>query len=51
MLFRQSQCRWQAGRGAVGGREPLNFVVQAVAEDAVGEGGGRRVALVAPAYD
>ena len=34
----------------MGGRKPLDLVVQAVAEDPVGEGGGRRVGLVAPTH-
>ena len=34
----------------MGGREPLDLVVQAVAEDAVGKGSGRRIGLVAPAH-
>ena len=39
----------EAGGGAVGGREALNLVVQAVAEDAVGEGSRGSVGTESPA--
>ena len=50
LLFRQRQGRRQAGGSAVGGRETLNFIVEAVAENPVGKGGRRRIGAVAPTH-